>query len=118
MKIAVKDYGLEALKIGLGIGSGFGLFWLTSHPTSPINKKIPVVKLRNVSFAPHIKVVHKERHFHLHHWANIASLYIVLLSVKGKSMHKSLHGFFIGSILQGLFYSDRFTFVYKPKAAI
>lgn len=49
----------------------------------------------------------------MHHWAVFGASYLPLLFMRRRFRSKLLHGFFIGSIMQGLTYRDRFKFV-KP----
>lgn len=94
----------------LGGVFGYTLFWLTSHPTrSPLKRRFPQGKIKNVSYFPNIKISRKEREYWLHHWINLSIIYILLLAKKNRLRKSSLtHGFFLGSIIQGLLYPDRF----------
>lgn len=98
-------------RIAAGGFIGYMLFWLTSHPThSPVRRRIPTKRIRNIEFMPEIKIRRKNREYHVHHWLSISSLYLILLLVKRKKFLRSklAQGFLIGSILQGLTYKDRF----------
>lgn len=99
--------------MGLGSIVGFALFWLTSHQKSPVNRRLPAKRYKSVHYSPHIKIERQNKHYHLHHWAIFGLLYLPLLLVRKKVRSNILHGFFIGTIIQGLTYKDRFEFV-KP----
>lgn len=103
----------DALEAALGAVLGFVLFWVTSHNSSPVNKKLPVKKYKKVHYSPHIKIERKNNHLHLHHWAIFGVSYLPLLALRRRFKLNLLHGFFIGSVIQGLTYKDRFEFV-KP----
>lgn len=102
----------ELGKISLGGASGFLLFLLTSHPKSPVHKKLPQKDVKNIAILPSIKLRKKGKTYHLHHWLLLTLLYISLLFLRRKR-YKLLHGFLLGSILQGLTYKDRFRMVYR-----
>ena len=93
---------------------GFSLFTLTSHPKSPINKKLPAKTLtRRVHVTPAVKLELKNRFIHLHHWFIFTSLYVgAHLSEKAFLHSDVVQGFMLGSIAQGLTYEDRFMLVY------
>ena len=62
----------NALKVALGGGLGYSIFWLTSHPTkSPVRRKLPYKQFKNISVLPEIIVQRKEKKYHLHHWINM-----------------------------------------------
>ncbi len=111
MKVSNKKGIAETL---IGLVLGFSFFWLTSHPEkSPVRRKIPAKRYKNLHYLPEIKIEHKDRHYHLHHWAIFGISYLPLLLLRKRAKLNILHGFFIGSILQGLTYHDRFKFI-KP----
>lgn len=62
---------------------------------------------------PNIKIERQDKQYHLHHWAIFSASYLPLLLMRRRMKWKIIHGFFIGSILQGLTYNDRFKFI-KP----
>lgn len=104
----------KALKVVLGATTAFSLLTLTSHPKSPVNKKIPRVKVKNVAVLPSLRISRKEKIYHIHHWLYLSSLYTYLLLRKKRVLKKTfLHGLLLGSILQGLTYKDRFKVVRK-----
>lgn len=107
----VNKRGLAEVAIG-GL-LGFSFFWLTSHQKSPVNKRLPAKKYKNFHYSPNIKIERKDRHFHMHHWTIFGISYLPLILMRRRIRSKLLHGFFIGSIIQGLTYKDRFKFV-KP----
>lgn len=100
-------------EVALGGILGFSFFWLTSHQRSPVHRKLPAKKYRNVHYLPHVKIERKDRHYHMHHWAIFGASYLPLIVLRRRIKSKWLHGFFIGSMVQGLTYRDRFKFV-KP----
>ena len=113
-----KTYASNIGKVLIGGLLGFGLWTLTSHPKSKVNKKMPTKRYKNIYISPqegaYFKVHKGNRIFHLHHWLIFSLLYLPLLTIR-KSVLKSkiLHGFFLGSILQGLAYEDRFRIIKK-----
>lgn len=100
------------IKLAIGAGIGFGLFWISSHPKSKLHNRLPKWKIRNFEFLPNVKIVGKEKSYHLHHWAILGLLYYRYFLQQKKFQSKLLHGFMLGSILQGLTYKDRFKFSY------
>lgn len=107
----IKDINVwEVIKIALGGLLGFSFFWLTSHHKSPVYKKLPARKYRNVHYLPHVKIERSDRHYHIHHWVIFSISYLPLFLLRNKIKSRLLHGFFIGTIVQGLTYADRFTF--------
>lgn len=102
-------------KLFLGGALGYGFFWLTSHPTkSPVRKKLPEKKIKNIHILPEIHVEAKGKRYHLHHWINVSFLYGLLYATRKRHnlLPKIFHGFLIGSILQGLTYKDRFRLIH------
>lgn len=104
----------EVSKIALGTIVGFSLFWITSHHKSPVNKRLPAKRYKNVHYMPHIKIEKSEKHYHIHYWVIFIISYMPVFLLRKQIKSKVLHGFFFGSILQGLTYKDRFVFVKKP----
>jgi len=103
-------------EVVLGGALGFALFWLTSHNSSPVNKRMPYKKIKNVHYSPEIRISSKGKDYHLHHWAIFGASYIPLVLGRKRKVlgSKILHGFFLGSIIQGLTYKDRFKFIKEP----
>lgn len=103
-------------KLAFGAGLGFTLFLITSHPKSKVNKKLPSKKIKNFHLLPYMKYVSEKNEYHFHHWMNISLLYALtsLLDKKAARSHY-VRGFFLGSILQGLLYKDRFHFKYPSQ---
>lgn len=111
---ARKPWGRDIFKLLAGGILGYGFFWLTSHPThSPVRKKLPEKRIKNVHLLPELHIEAKGRRFHLHHWINLSFLYALLFATRKshKILSKITHGFLIGSILQGLSYKDRFRLI-------
>lgn len=102
----------DIANVAIGAAAGFALFWIASHKRSPIHQKLPVKKIKNLSLLPHIKISRKEKDLHLHHWFNMGAVYMLLYWKKRNVLgNKLLNGFLVGSILQGLSYEDRFSFI-------
>lgn len=100
---------LKATKIGGGVLSSFGLFWLTSHPKSKVKRGLPEIWLRNLMLAPNIRLKHKDVIYHLHHWVIFSFTYALLFLLRRRLLRFGLvHGVIIGAIIQGLTYADRF----------
>ena len=57
-----------------------------------------------------LRILIGKNYVHLHHW--FYSLIILLVLYKLNVYHPAIYGFFLGLILQGLTYSDRFRFFY------
>lgn len=99
----------EVAKVAIGGFLGYLFFVLTSHPNSKVHGKLPQKKIKNIQVFPNIKIARKDKEYHLHHWMNLSSLYLFLLFKKRRMLRsKYLNGFFVGGILQGLSYDDRF----------
>lgn len=105
-------------KVLLGAGFGFFFFLLTSHPQSKLKKSIPEKKYKKISILPNIQYQHKNYIYHFHHWLVLSICYIPLMKSKKIRQSHILHGLFLGSILQGLLYKDRFHFKYSHATPI
>lgn len=101
----------EVSRIAFGGAVGFVFFWVTSHSKSPVNKRLPAKRYRSLHYLPNIKVERNEKHYHIHHWVIFIISYMPVFILRKKIKSKVLHGFFIGTIVQGLTYDDRFTFI-------
>lgn len=98
----------------LGGVLGFSLFTITSHPKSPIGKKIRTRRFSRFHITPEIKVELKNRFIHLHHWIIFTSIYVATHTTERVFLHSDVvQGFMLGSIAQGLTYEDRFMLVYR-----
>ncbi len=122
-KLFKKEFTKEMGKFVAGGLTGFSLFTISSHNKSPVKKRIPEKRIKNISYLPSVKVYKKDEHYHIHHWMIFslfyANLLLLLKLLKKKSLKsKILHGFFIGSIIQGLIYKDRFRVHYKQNNEI
>lgn len=106
----------KTLKMLLGATTAFSILTLTSHPRSRVHKKIPKVKVKNVSLLPSFKIARKEKIYHIHHWLYLSSLYVVLRRKKLLGKKTFLHGLLLGSIIQGLAYKDRFKVVHRTQS--
>lgn len=105
----------ETAKLVGGFLGGFLASWLISHPhKSPVYRKIPEKKIRNISVLPNLKIHRQDKHYHFHHWMHLSAFYLLILSLRRNLIKsKFLHGVFLGGILQGLTYKDRFHVVHK-----
>ena|SRR6185312_1483529 len=105
-------------KLLIGAGIGFSLFLIASHPKSKMYKKLPTKKYKNFSLLPNITYKKNEIIYHFHHWAILSMCYLPFIYTKKFRKHYVLHGIFMGSILQGLLYKDRFVFHHKYDSRI
>ncbi len=113
--ILEKETNIEDFaKLFAGLIAGFSFFIVSSYQKSPV-KKLPERKIKNVSYFPNIKIQKKDGHYHIHHWIILSALYAPFILAE-RLRSKFLHGFLIGSIVQGLTYKDRFQIKYHSKA--
>lgn len=110
-KIKIKNI----VKLFVGLIAGFSFFTVSSHQKSPVYKKLPKKKLKNISYLPNIKIQSEKENYHVHHWMLFSALYAPFILIR-RLRSKFLHGFLIGSIIQGLSYKDRFRIKYHSKA--
>lgn len=94
---------------------GFSLFWLTSHPKSKLKRNLPEKRYKNFSFLPNVKYHRKDTSYHFHHWLLLSICYVPLLKSKRFRKSRLFHGLFLGGILQGMLYKDRFQFTYPQE---
>jgi hypothetical protein len=114
MEIIKKSFSNEKIKTGIGTLLGFSFFWLTSHPKSPVNKKLPNKSIKNIAYSPNIHIKKDDKAYRIHHWTIFSLLYLPLVfSRKGFLKSKIMRGFMLGSIIQGLTYKDRFNLIKK-----
>ncbi len=107
------------LKFLLGSGLSYSFFKFTSNPSSNLHKKIPKERFKNIDLLPNLEIERKTKAYHLHHWLYLSVLYgLFILRKKKMPQSKLLNGLFIGGILQGLTYKDRFKIVEKKPEAI
>ncbi|MCL5410516.1 MAG: hypothetical protein M1324_01525 [Patescibacteria group bacterium] len=100
-------------KLLTGVGLGFSFFWLISNPKSKVKRKMPQKNFKNFHFSPNIRIVRKNKSYHFHHWFILMVFYLPILIRKRHLLrYKFLHGFILGSILQGLSFKDRFKIIY------
>lgn len=101
----------------IGAIIGYLIFHLTTHDYHPksIKKKLPRVKYKNIELSPNIKIRLKSRELWLHHWINLAVLFVIahVYSVDTVLAHTSFQGFIVGGVAQGLTYKDRFQIFYR-----
>lgn len=97
--------------------AGFSLFFLTSHPRSPLRRRLPTKKVGKIHVLPSIRMTVRNKDIHFHHWFNLAVLYLILLGTSSKFVqHEVLQGFLLGGIVQGLTFKDCFRIVHPPLA--
>lgn len=116
--LTIKKIGAaDVAEVFLGALAGFSVFWLASHQKSPVHRRLPTKRYKNIHYSPHLKIERKDKHYHLHHWTIFGLSYLPLFLARRKRILRSklLHGFFLGTILQGLTYKDRFKFVKQPQ---
>lgn len=102
------------LETMLGGALGFSLFSLTSHPNSPLNRKLPQKKVWRFHITPEIKIRLRNTFLHCHHWLIFAGLFIFFQTTEKAFLQSDMiQGFMIGSIAQGLTYEDRFMVFYN-----
>lgn len=109
-----QKYFVDTGKLLAGASIGFSLFWLTSHPKSRLKKKVPAREYKKFCLLPNVRYIGEDVIYHFHHWLLLSVIYLPLLKSKKLRQSKILHGLFLGSIIQGLLYKDRFQFRY-PK---
>lgn len=105
----------DVIKIVSAGALGFSLFWLTSHPKSRLKRKLPEKTYKNFSLLPNVRYHRKDTSYHLHHWFILSICYVPLLKFKRLRKSRLFHGLFLGSILQGMLYKDRFQLRYPKK---
>ena len=114
MELIKKSFYSDRAKTAVGGVLGFSFFWMTSHPKSPLNKKLPEKSIKNVSYLPNIHIKKEDKAYRLHHWTIFSFLYLPLIFIrKGFLKSKIMRGFMLGSIIQGLTYKDRFNLIKK-----
>src|SRR6476469_7540680 len=89
-QIVEDDFLNDIANVALGLAAGFAVFWLASHEKSPLKAKLPEKKIKNISLLPNIKIQRKDKHIHLHHWFNIASIYGLLYWKKRELLNSKL----------------------------
>lgn len=102
-----------SVKMATGATLAYVAFWLTSHPRSNLHQRLPKKKIKNIQLLPHVKIVSREKTYHIHHWLIFSSLYVHLVIRKKIIRSKFKQGLLLGGILQGLSYKDRFRFFDK-----
>lgn len=98
----------------LGGVLGFSLFSLTSHPDSPLGRKLPAKKVWLFHVTPEVKLRLRNTFVHFHHWLIFLGFYIFIQTTEKAFLNSDIvQGFMVGSIAQGLTYEDRFMVFYK-----
>lgn len=102
------------LETVLGGVVGFSFFQLTSHPKSPVNRRIPQKKVGRFHITPEVKLQLRNTFIHFHHWLIFGGIYLFIQTTEKAFFHSDVvQGFVIGSIAQGLTYEDRFMVIYN-----
>lgn len=106
----------NTLRLLLGGFIGYSFFEATSDPKSPLNKKIPEERIKNIEILPSLEIISKKKMYHFHHWMDLSILYLLYIGLRRKLLKsKILNGIMLGGILQGMTYKDRFKIVEKEE---
>lgn len=92
---------------------GFTLFTITSTHKSPVRKRMPYFRFKNVHFTPEIKLVLANHTIHFHHWMIFGSILIFCVMLTGIIRSDLITGFLSGSTIQGLTFGDRFVIIQR-----
>ena len=92
---------------------GFALFSITSTHKSPVRKRMPYFRFKNVHISPEIKIIIADHTIHFHHWMIFGSILIVCVMLTGLIRSDLVTGFLSGSTIQGLTFGDRFDIVQR-----
>lgn len=92
---------------------GFTLFTITSTHKSPVRKKIPHFRVKNIHFSPEVKIVVGNNVVHFHHWMIFGSILITCVMITGIIRSDLITGFLSGSTIQGLTFGDRFVIIQR-----
>lgn len=129
----------DIFEVLFGASSGFGLFQLFSSPshkifidrTSPkladslrkVKRKIYYklvrdVKVRRFEILPSVRIHHKNRHIHIHHWITLSAILgIIFYKNEGITQLTLIKSFIAGGAIQGFLYKDRFKIFKKNEEA-
>jgi hypothetical protein len=90
---------------------GYVLFLYLTHPEKK-KHKVPQLKIgKRIELLPNIRIHHRSRTYHIHHWAILTLVTaLTLLNYEGFQYLTIIKGVAIGGIIQGLRYPDRFKF--------
>ncbi len=98
---------------------GILISWVLSHPSSPAKKRLPSKSARNVHYFPNLKIHRETHYYHIHHWMYFGALFLLIVSIRKRFRgDRIIEGFFLGLILQGLTYKDRFKVKFTPEIVV
>lgn len=97
----------------LGGVIGFALFSITSTHKSPVRKRMPHFKIKNVHISPEIKLIVANHAIHFHHWMIFGAMLVIFVVLTGVIRSDIVTGFLSGSTIQGLTFGDRFVIIQK-----
>lgn len=67
------------------------------------------VKLRKFEILPSVRIHHKNRQIHIHHWITLSAILgIIFYKNEGIAQLTLIKSFIAGGVLQGFLYKDRF----------
>lgn len=95
---------------------GYQVAKKSSHPSSKIYRKLPVVKIKFIQLLPNLKIYLRGKIVHLHHWIYMS--FILIFSFYDSSSFLTspiLKGFLTGSIIQGFTFPDWKKIILNPK---
>ena len=92
---------------------GFALFSITSTHRSPLRKRVPNFRFKNVHITPEIKIVVANHVIHFHHWMIFGAILVTCVMLTGIIRSDLVTGFLSGSTIQGLTFGDRFVIIQK-----
>ena len=96
----------------LALFVGYFLSSYMSHPARK-NSKLPRIKIKNIEILPNFKVHFRKKTIWLHHWMLFSVIVAGLLFVyEGAHNLVFLKGAFLGCVIEGLRYPDRFRISY------
>lgn len=79
------------------------------HPKSKVNKKLPEKRIKNFQIAPRVNFSVRNKVIHIHHWFYLIPVFVFVNNLNWDIAR----GVVLGGIVQGLFFKDRFKFIYK-----
>jgi len=98
-----------------GLIFGFGLSKFLTDPKSTLSKKIPKLNLLFIEILPRLKIKLKNSVLHIHHWIFLSFALAFLLYITASfTQLLIIKGLFLGGILQGFTFKDRFHIIIRP----
>lgn len=92
---------------------GFALFSITSTHKSPVRKKMPHFRIKNVHLSPEVRLIVANHSIHFHHWMIFGMILLIFVMLTGIIRSDLITGFLSGSTIQGLTFGDRFVIIQK-----